>query len=87
MAGIQVAESTSSAKKGRKALSHLEIHPKLGGGHFVKHVYSNFEHVSKEVNFGKDEGQKMLHHIAKHTNVPNPRGEKEESETDDEIED
>ena len=35
---ILEAESTKP-KRGKKVLAHLEIHPKLGGGHMVRHVY------------------------------------------------
>ena len=77
MAGIQVAESLSSKSKGRKALSHLEIHPKLGGGHVIRHVYSGFEHKPKEYTFGKEQGHKAGQHVSRHTGIPMAGGQPE----------
>lgn len=63
-----VAES-SKPKRGPRVLTHLEIHPKLGGGHVVKHVYSDYNHESKSVNFGKNQGQQMLAHVSRHSGI------------------
>lgn len=71
--GPQVAES-SRPKKPAKVLSHLEIHPRMGGGHIVKHVYTSYEHNSKEVHFNEDGvakgGEHIQSHLAKHAGLP-----------------
>lgn len=71
---IQVAESSSPKKKSRKTVDHLELHPQLGGGHIVKHVYSGYEHDPKEVKFnaeGKSQGgEHVMAHLAKHGGLP-----------------
>lgn len=95
MAGIQVAESTKS-RRGPKAIAHLEIHPKLGGGHVVKHVYSNGgageyrepkEHHFNEEGIARG-GEHITAHLAKHAGLPGaePYDKHGESETEDEIE-
>jgi hypothetical protein len=70
---VTVAESSKS-KKPPKVLSHLEIHPRMGGGHIVKHVYSSYEHPSKEVHFNEDGkakgGEHIMSHLAKHAGLP-----------------
>jgi hypothetical protein len=82
MAGI-VAASAKPPKVGPKVLSHIEIHPKLGGGHIVKHVFSGYQHDPREFQFGADEGDRAAAHIARHTNLPlNGRAE---DEPDDEA--
>lgn len=77
---IQSAE-TSKPKRAPKALSHLEIHPRLGGGHVVKHVYTGYEHPSKEYQFNKDGvakgGENISSHLAKHAGLPGGRSESE----------
>ena len=91
--GIQVAE-TSRPKKAAKVLSHLEIHPKMGGGHIVKHVYTSYQHEPKEVHFNEDGkakgGEHIQAHLAKHAGLPHTPAEgyeeRDESETEDEIE-
>lgn len=64
----------SKPKKGPKSLDHLEIHPKLGGGHIVRHVYSGYEHEPKEVKFNKDGksqgGEHIQTHLDKHAGLP-----------------
>jgi hypothetical protein len=78
---IQVAE-TSKAKRAPKALSHLEIHPKLGGGHVVKHVYTGYSHEPKEYQFNKDGiakgGEHIADHLAKHAGLPGLESEADE---------
>ena len=92
MATIQVAES-SKPKKSPKTLDHLEIHPQLGGGHIVKHVYSGYDAKPKEVKFNKagksQGGEHIMSHLAKHAGLPGLEGydKQDESETDDEIKD
>jgi len=71
---VQVAESTTPKKKAKATLDHLELHPKLGGGHIVKHVYTGYEHDAKEVQFNKDGksqgGEHIQAHLAKHAGLP-----------------
>jgi hypothetical protein len=73
MAGIQVAEA-NSRKKSPKTLDHLELHPQLGGGHLVKHVYSGYDHEPKEYKFnanGKSQGgEHIVRHLVKHGGLP-----------------
>jgi len=89
---IQTAE-TSKPKRGKKTLDHIEIHPKMGGGHIVKHVYTDYQHEPKAVEFNKDGkaqgGEHILSHLKKHAGLPGLESydEKDESETEDEVED
>lgn len=73
MAAIQVAEA-KRPKSTPKTLSHLEIHPQLGGGHVVKHVYSGYQHEAKEVKFNAEGvakgGEHITSHLAKHAGLP-----------------
>jgi hypothetical protein len=72
MADIAVAESKRKARP--KVLDHLEIHPQLGGGHIVKHVYTDYSHEPKEVKFngaGKSQGGEHIQsHLNKHAGLP-----------------
>lgn len=89
---IQVAES-SKGKKAPKTISHLEIHPRLGGGHVVKHVYQSYEHPTRNVEFNKEGvakgGEHIMAHLAKHAGLPSTPEEgyeeHDESETEGEI--
>jgi len=90
MAGIQVAESTAK-KRSPKTLDHLELHPQLGGGHIVKHVYTGYDHESKEVKFnaeGKSQGgEHIMKHLMKHGGIPlmtNAEGNGDESQSEEE---
>jgi len=89
MATVQVAES-NKPKKGRKTLDHIEIHPKMGGGHIVKHVFTNYEHEPEEVHFnesGKAKGgEHIMSHLEKHAGLPGLEDydRHDESETEDE---
>jgi hypothetical protein len=69
---VQVTES-SKPRKSPMSLSHLEIHPKLGGGHIVKHVYSGYDHMPKEYSFNKDGiakgGEHITDHLMKHAGI------------------
>ena len=91
MPGIQVAE-TSKPKVGPKSLDHLEIHPKMGGGHIVKHVYSGYQHEPKEVHFNEagvaKGGERIASHLAKHAGLPGLTNydKRDESETEEELE-
>ena len=93
MANVQTVETKSSKKTAKKTLDHIEIHPKMGGGHIVKHVYSNYEHEPKEVHFNEDGksqgGEHILSHLAKHAGLPGLESydKNQESETEDEIKD
>lgn len=72
MAEIQVAEGHK--KRAPKTLDHLELHPQLGGGHIVKHVYASYEHPSKDYKFneaGKSQGgEHIQRHLTKHAGLP-----------------
>lgn len=89
---IQVAESTKKPR-GKKVLSHIEIHPKLGGGHMVRHVYHGFGHEPTEYEFNgqgiTQGGTSIQSHLAKHAGLRNegkePYDLRKESETEKEI--
>jgi len=76
MGGIQVAEA--KPRRGPKTLDHLELHPKLGGGTIVKHVYTDYSHEPKEVHFNEDGvskgGGHIVDHLIKHGGLPKPEG-------------
>lgn len=87
--GIAVAESTKSRKETPKVLAHLELHPQLGGGHIVKHVYTGYQHEPKSVEFNKkgkaQGGEHIVSHLMKHGGLPAmgnaaEQGEEEEGE-------
>lgn len=79
MASPVAAESTRS-KPRQKTLSHLEIHPALGGGVNVKHVYHQYEHEPRNYKFGPDEDQRALSHIARHAGLTGGEAAKEPEE-------
>ena len=76
MEGISVAES-SRAKKTPKVLHHIEIHPKMGGGHIISHHYSGYQHQPTEHHFDEGDGEKAMAHIAKHAGLPHPKVEEQ----------
>lgn len=69
---VQIAEG--GKKRSPKTVDHLELHAQLGGGHVVKHVYTGYEHQSKEVKFnaaGKSQGgEHIQRHLTKHAGLP-----------------
>ena len=94
MADVHVAES--SRRKPAKVLDHIEIHPRMGGGHVVKHAYTSYEHEPESINFnadgtraGKGGGEHIMQHLQKIAGLPvlEKYDERQESETEDEIED
>jgi hypothetical protein len=84
---IQVA-SSGKAKKAQRVLAHLEIHPVLGAGHMVRHVYAGFGAEPKEVKFNKDGksqgGEHIVAHLAKHGGLPE-YSNRDHSETEEAI--
>ena len=72
MPGISVATS-SHAKRAPKVLDHMEIHPRLGGGHIITHHYANYQHDIESHEFAKDEGGEAMAHIAKHAGLPHEK--------------
>lgn len=84
MTGIQSAES--SRRKPAKVLDHIEVHPKMGGGHTVKHVYTSYEHESKEVPFSMAQGYEAAKHILKHSGLGHVLdGEEGKGEGEEEV--
>lgn len=83
MAQIAVAE-TKEGKKPRKVLDHLELHPKMGGGHIVKHVYTSYQHEPDEVHFNENGkakgGEHIVDHLTKHAGLPVGKSSAEEEE-------
>ncbi len=69
---IEVAEA-KSRKQSPAVLDHLEIHPQLGGGHIIKHVYSGYQHDSKDYKFNTSGiakgGETIAAHLAKHAGI------------------
>jgi hypothetical protein len=66
--------SAEARKKPAKVLDHLELHPKMGGGHIVKHIYTSYEHNTHEVHFNEKGttkgGEHITAHLAKHAGLP-----------------
>lgn len=66
----------SRALRARKALSHIEIYPKLGGGHLVRHVYHGWgkEQEFTFITFNQDGktqgGEHIQQHVTKHAGLP-----------------
>jgi hypothetical protein len=90
MPGIQVSES-SKPKARAKVLKHLEIQAQLGGGHIVRHVYTDYQHEPKDVKFNKEGksqgGEHIVAHLTKHAGLPaGSTGEAGEHEAKDEDE-
>lgn len=84
---IKSAESSGKrTERAQKTLDHIEIHPKMGGGQTVKHVYTSYEAKPTEHNFSQKQGESFAAHLAKHTGVPLQYGSKSKSETESEIE-
>jgi len=84
MAKAAIVEAAAEKMpKGKKVLAHLEIHPRMGGGHTVRHVYAGYQHEPKEYSFKESEGKKAVAHIARHAGLPMGGGaeEPEEAET------
>jgi len=92
MAILQAESATPKKKAGRKTVDHLEIHPKMGGGHIVKHVYSGYEHDPKEVHFNEagtsQGGEHIMAHLRKHAGLPAEEeyDKHDTSETEEEVE-
>lgn len=85
---IKSAESSGKrTERKQNTLDHIEIHPKLGGGHIVKHVYTGYSAEPKEQSFSQKENKSFAAHLAKHTGVPlRLAGHAKASETEGEIE-
>ncbi len=85
---VPTVESAPKPRKGPKVIDHIEIHPKMGGGHVIKHVYSGYQHEPAEYNFNKNGiakgGEHIQDHLEKHAGLP--QGHEPESETEEEIE-
>ena len=82
MAEMAMAEGIRH-KRTPKVLSHIEIKPKMGGGHIITHHYTSYQHEPKPHNFGPDDGERAMKHIAKHAGLPHPEiAEHEGSEPD-----
>lgn len=86
MAQVQVAE-TSKPKAKAKVLAHLEVGPRMGGGHIVRHVYTSYQHEPMEVHFGEDGkrvgkggGEHIVSHLIKHAGLPSIGGAEPGSE-------
>jgi hypothetical protein len=57
------------AKKPAKKLASMEVEEAKNGGHTVTHRFTSYEHKPEQNVFGKEEGNEMLQHIAKHAHV------------------
>ena len=86
MPPIQSAEA-HKPKQGPKTLKRLEIESQLGGGHVVRHVYTDYAHDPKEVKFNKEGksqgGEHIVAHLAKHAGLPQPDEDEEPAEEDE----
>lgn len=77
-----IEASAERMPKGKKVLAHLEIHPRMGGGHTVKHVYAGYQHEPKDYAFKESEGTKAMAHIARHAGLPVSGESEHERETE-----
>ena len=90
MPGIQVAQS-NKGKRAKKALSHIEIHPKLDGGHLVRHIYHGFGHEPTDHHFNEagitQGGTSISSHLAQHAGIKGLESydKHDQSETEGEI--
>lgn len=79
----QYREARTPSSKGKK-LDHIRVKAAEDGGHTVEHHYAEDGmtfHRPKMHVFGKDEGEDMLNHVAKHMGVKRtPSQEEEEME-------
>jgi hypothetical protein len=88
---MEVAESNTPTKKARapKVLDHLELHPKMGGGTIVKHVYANYEHEPTSYSFNKSGvakgGEHIVAHLTKHAGLPAAAASESGEEMDEEA--
>src|SRR5690348_16962857 len=78
-----VEMASAQRPKGKKTLAHLEVHPRMGGGVNVRHVYSGYQHEPKEYTFKESEGKKALAHIARHAGLPVGGGAEEPETAED----
>ena len=63
--------TTFKEKKPAKIVSHLEIHPHLGGGHSVHTVHTdNYAHPAVVKKFGAEEGHKLVAHVSGLLGIP-----------------
>lgn len=72
MAVMRMQGKESAERKGRKIISHIEIHPVLGGGHMVKHVFSSFDHPPREYHFAPNESVRAINHVARYSGLAMP---------------
>lgn len=85
---MPIQAATAKAKKAQRTLAHIEIHPALGSGHMVRHVYAGFGHEPKEVKFNSagraQGGEHIVDHIKKYAGLQE-HSVKEPSYTEDRI--
>ncbi len=84
-----IAVETSKPKAQPKVLAHVEIHPQMGGGHIVKHVYTSYSHEPKTYSFNKNGvakgGEHIAAHLTKHAGLP-AYSKQDHSATEEEVE-
>ena len=76
MEGHSIQEAAKRSKA-PKVLSHMEIHPQMGGGVRVEHHYSSYEHKPSMHEFAEDEGAKFHAHMTKHTGLAHEKVEEQ----------
>lgn len=81
----EIAMAEGKKKAGPKALAHIEIHPKMGGGHIVRHQFEGYSHEAKEYHFKKDAGEEMLAHVARHVGAKPVKAEGSMHENEKDI--
>lgn len=73
---MPIQAASAKAKKAQRTLAHIEIHPALGSGHMVRHVYAGFGHEPKEVKFNSagraQGGEHIVDHVSKYAGLPRP---------------
>ena len=70
----------SRAKKPPKVFKSMVLKHAENGGHIAEHHFENYEHEPEPHVFGKDEGHKLLAHVAKHMGIEHgePDGDEED---------
>jgi hypothetical protein len=84
--GVGVVAEGKKPKGGPKILAHLEIHPAIGGGHTVRHVYSGYQHESRQYSFKDGEDDRLSEHLHRHLGIKPVKAEGSMHENEEDIE-
>jgi hypothetical protein len=87
MATAHAYKEAHTPPAGTKKLRHLLVKEGEDGGHVVEHHYHEsgmVYHKPKEYAFGKDEGEDVMAHIAKHAHIRHASKAEEKAEGEEE---